>query len=259
MPVYKCVTVEESEHISTITIANGQKNNKLDIPCMDELSLALQKADGNSECRVVILTAQGEYFCSGGELGDFRLKSPLAIREFGESFIALHTTIIKLKKPVIAAVQGHALGGGFNLVEACDLAVASDEATFGVPEMHAGLAPMMALAGLARVLTRKGVMELALFGDPISADRAKEIGLINWVGKKEEVMRQAIGLSKRLTTASPAAVATCKRLYYEADALNYQRQMECGLSMLVSLLKSEDAAEALQAKEENRDPVWRGK
>jgi enoyl-CoA hydratase/carnithine racemase len=256
---YQYITCEQEDSIWTVTINRPAVTNKLSTAAFNELSDALAKADAAADCRVVILTAVGEYFCNGGELGDFRAQSPMDIRLFGESFIRFHMAIVKATKPVIAAVQGHAHGGGANLVEACDLAVASSSATFAVPEMGFGLAPMMALAGLTRVLPRKGVMELSLLAEPISAARAVEIGLINWVCQPEEVMAKARQIAQRLSKASPVAVATCKRLYYEADALSYQRQLECGLSMLVSLLKSNDAAEALTARENGRPPVWQGK
>jgi enoyl-CoA hydratase/carnithine racemase len=256
---YSSILVAAEGSVRVLTINRPAQTNKLSNQCLDELVHALEAAEAAPDCRVVVLTAAGEYFCNGGELGDFRTQSPMEIRAFGDRFVKFHTTIVRLAKPVIAAVQGHAHGGGSNLVEACDLAVASSEATFAVPEMNFGLAPMMALAGLTRVLSRKGVMEWALLGEAIPASKAAEIGLVNWVCKPEEVMAKAMAVANRLSRSSPTAIAACKRLYYEADALSYQRQLECGLSMLVTLLKSEDAAEAVTAREQNRAPEWTAK
>jgi enoyl-CoA hydratase/carnithine racemase len=254
---YSSIMVATEGSVRILTINRPAQTNKLSNQCLDELVHALAAAEAAPDCRVVVLTAVGEYFCNGGELGDCRTQSPMEIRAFGDRFVRFHTAIVRLPKPVIAAVQGHAHGGGSNLVEACDLAVASSAATFAVPEMKFGLAPMMALTGLTRVMSRKGVMEWSLFGEAIPAARAVEIGLINWVCEPGDVMAKAMAVAKRLSLASPTAIATCKRLYYEADALNYQRQLECGLSMLVTLLKSEDAAEAVTAREQNRAPVWK--
>jgi enoyl-CoA hydratase/carnithine racemase len=253
------ITKDLSSGICILTINCPEQTNKLTVPVMQELTAALMEADADPECKVVILTGVGEYFCNGGNLGDYRAQSPFEIRRFGDAFITLHMTVVKLTKPVIAAVQGDAHGGGLNLVEACDLAVASADAGFSVPEMRFGIAPMMALTGLGRVLGRKGVMELALFAETISAQRAFEIGFLNWICAKEDVLQEARAIAGRLVNMSPVAVASCKRLYYEADALNYQKQLESGLNMLVTLLKSDDAAEAMSARTENRAPVWSGK
>jgi len=255
----RSVIRETQNGISILTLNCPEQSNKLNIPVMRELTDALLAADHDLACRVVVLTGKGEYFCGGGDLGDYRTQSSVAIRQFGEAFIELHMTIVKLSKPVIAAVQGHALGGGLNLVETCDLAVAAEDAEFGLPEMRFGIAPMMALTGLNRVASRKGVMEMALLAETVSAQKARSMGLINWVCAKDSVLTSAVTIAQKLTTGNPVAIALCKRLYYEADALNYQKQLENGLHMLVALLKSDDAAEAMAARQENRLPVWSAK
>ncbi|MGE5607519.1 MAG: enoyl-CoA hydratase/isomerase family protein [Bacteroidota bacterium] len=251
------IEVIESTHF--LTINRPESDNKLNIPFMTELVRVLKAAETDQSCRVVVLTASGKYFCNGGELGDFRIKSPLQIREFGEAFIDLHTAIHTLSKPVIAAIQGHVMGGGFSLVEACDLAVASEDALFGVPEIRSGLAPMMALTGVSRVFSRKKLMEMALLGEVISAAEAKQIGLVNRVCPKERVIDEALKIAGQLKMNNPTAIALCKKLYRDLDCLPYERQLEAGLSMLVVLLKSEDAAEALTANEEHRLPDWKGR
>jgi enoyl-CoA hydratase/carnithine racemase len=250
---------EAHEGICVLTFNCPEQTNKLSIPLMQELTVALLAADADPAIQVVILTGTGEYFCNGGSLGDYRVQSPVEIRRFGDAFITLHMTIVKLTKPVIAAVQGHAHGGGLNLVEVCDLAIASSDAEFSVPEMRLGIAPMMALTGLSRVLSRKGVMQLALFAEIFSAAQALEFGFINWICTKENLQSEAKKIAGRLVRMNPVAISSCKRLYYEADTQQYHRQLENGLNMLVSLLKSDDAAEAMTARQENRTPKWSGK
>lgn len=237
------ICCEQQGKIRLLTINRPEQTNKLNVQAMDELVLALKQAERAEDCRVVILTGQGEFFCNGGELGDYRRQSSMEIRDYGESFIDLHTTITGLSKPVIAVVQGHALGGGFNLVEACDLAIASEEAEFGVPEINSGLAPMMALAGVSRILGRKGVMELSLLGGSITAKEAQEIGLVNWVCRREEVVERAKEVAERLANFNATAINLCKKLYQGIGAAEYRRQMEHGLDMLVTLLKSKDAGQ----------------
>ena len=164
--------------------------------------------------------------------------------------------VCHLEKAVIAAVHGDTLGGGVNLLEVCDLAVAADDATFTMPEMSVGIAPMMALAGLSRVRSRKNAMEMSLLGKPISAAKALEIGLVNWVCPRGEVLGKAVALAEEIAGRNPVAVAMLKKLYGQIAAPDYEKQLENGLSMLVALLKSSDAAEAVCAREENRAPVW---
>ena len=255
---HQYVLREVRDNITIITINRPEIDNKLNIDCMDQIVSHLHDAQEDSRCKVVILTANGNTFCTGGELGDFRTKSPMEIRAFGDSFIKLHTTMVKLSKPVIAAVMGDALGGGFNLLEACDLAVVSKDAMFGVPEIKSGLAPMMALTGVSRVSSRKELMALSLFGDSIDAQRAKEIGLVNLIVEKDHVLDQAIEWAQKLAVSNPVSIELCKKLYAQLDGLCYASQLEKGLDILVALLKSDDAKEVLDAKEENRNPIWSG-
>lgn len=249
---------EMEDRVAILALNRPEVGNKLNVEMMGALTQALKECEADPGCGAVILSALGEVFCGGGELGDYRQKGAIEIRRFGESFIMLHTAITRLAKPVIAAVQGDALGGGLSLVEACDLAVAAEEASFGVPEIRTGLAPMMALTGVRRVLARKGCLEMALLGEPIAAARAREIGLVNWVCPRAEVLDRAVEIAGRLAAANPTAVALCKKLYIQGDALAYERQLEAGLDTLVTLLKSADAAEALAAREDGRPPAWRG-
>lgn len=256
---YKNMLQQVRGKVHILTINRPAQTNKLIIPLMEELIQALHEAENDSNCGAVVLTANGDYFCNGGDSGDCRVLSPMEIRKFGEVFIEFHTTLSKLSRPVVAAVQGDALGGGFSLVEACDLAVASEEAIFGVPEMKSGSAPMMALAGVSRVVTKKWAMELSLTGEAISAQRAKEIGLVNWLAPKTKVLEEAISVAEKLANRNPTAMELCKKLYRAIDNQPYQKQLESGLDFLVSLLKSEDAAESVNARIEKRDPVWKRK
>lgn len=226
---------------------------------MQEIIGALEFADNDPDCRTVILTGTGEYFCNGGDLGDYRLKTSMEVRKFGKCLEQLHTTIVNLSNPVIASVQGHAAGGGMSLIEACDLAVASESATFGIPETRSGLAPMVALVGACGLLGRKGVMEMALLGECIPADTAMKIGLVNQICTKEKVMDTALEIAGRLSKNNPSAVALCKRLYQGIDSVSYEKKLRYAVEMLVSLLKSGDAEEALTSADENREPIWKFK
>ena len=250
---------EIRDRVWVLTLNRPGAANRLNNELLETLAGHLDQAAADPACATVVLTAAGDVFCGGGELGDYRGQSAMEIRRFGESFIKLHAAIVRSAKPVVAAVQGDALGGGLSLVEACDLAVASEEASFGVPEIKAGLAPMMALTGARRIRSRKGCLEMALLGESVSAARAQEIGLVNWVCPRSKVLDMAFTIAGRLAVSNPTAMALCKKLYAQGDALPYEHQLEAGLDTLVALLKSEDAAEALTAGAEGRAPVWKAR
>lgn len=229
--------------------------NKLSIECMQEIQQALADASA-AKCNGIILLGQQDMFCSGGELGDFRKKSSTEIMAFGNAFIALHLAICNCPIPVIAAVEGDALGGGFSLVEACDFAVGAKTAEFAIPEILNGLAPAMGLSGIFSNLTKKQVMELGLWGTSLSADRAVELGLLNFAVSRDEVLPKAVWIARQFENASPTAVRLFKELYVDMGLHAYDARLKMGRSMMLELFKSIDGAEVLNSKEEGRAPVW---
>lgn len=254
-----CVLCEDRAHVRILAINRSEQQNKLNIACMDTLRGLLQEAETDESCRVVVLTAVGDYFCNGGDLGDYRLQSSVDIRRFGQAFIRLHSLISGLEKPVLAAVQGDVFGGGMSLLEACDLAVAAEDARFGTPEISAGIAPMMALAGVVRVANRKRTMQMALLGETMDANEALAMGWVNWICPREELMQTVFQIADKIAERNPVAVSHCKKLYSQVGAARYESQLEAGLGMLVSLLKSDDAAEALRARQEQALPRWKNR
>ena len=251
------ITVEIVGSVWVIKINLPKTGNKLTIACMEELATAFREADVSPDCKAIVLGAWGDDFCTGGALGDFRKKSSMEIRRFSTAFIALHSTIQSISKPVIAAICGAVEGGGFTLVEVCDLAVAAEDAHFAIPEILDGLAPMMSLTGAERMLPRKKVMELALLGRSLSALEAKNLGLVNSICEKDEVLGKAIAIAKELSNKNPTSIYLCKALYHDLISDTYISNLEKAALMLVTLLKSEDAQEVLDARDDGRLPVWK--
>ncbi len=254
---YRYILTSAENGIGTITINRPEITNKLNIECMNEICSAIEQMENNPATQVIVLAAIGDYFCNGGELGDFRIKSPDEIRAFGDAFVKLHTRIQSSSRIVIAKVQGKVLGGGFSLLEACDLAVASDDAVFGVPEMSGGLAPMMCMVGLNRAVSHKRLKEMSFTAEPVDAQTALNLGIINRVCPKEELEKTVVTFAKRFTNLNPTAVAYTKLMYTSIDGLDYRKQMERGQDLLVGLLKSPNLKEVLDAKDENRAPCWK--
>lgn len=251
--------LEREDGLCLVRIHRPHIANKLSVECMEELVRVLDELARDDSCHSVVLAGQKEVFCSGGELGDFRAKSVLEIKAFGKAFIALHLSITRFPKPVIAAVEGDALGGGLSLVEACDLAVGAEEASFAIPEILDGLAPAMGLSGLFANLGKKQIMALGLLGAKLTAAKALELGLLNFVVPRERVVGRAKELAGFFNSASPTAVRLFKELYADMGMRDYDSRLNMGQAMMIALFKSKDGMEVLTSKEENRPPVWTGK
>lgn len=239
-----------------VQINRPEIDNKLSITCMQELKQELEAAAGDPTCRAVVLSGTSEWFCSGGELGDFRKKTILEIKAFGNAFISLHLAMQNCSRPIIAAVEGDAFGGGCSLVEACDLAVAADTARFAVPEMLDGLAPAMGFSGLYATLPKKEAMALGLLGEKLTAARAKELSLVNRVVPKEQVLTAAGEMAAVFADLTPTGIRLFKEMYADMGQRSYENRLKLGQSMMITLFKSKDGQEVLNSKDENRPPVW---
>lgn len=259
MEKYTQIRVEDLQGVRHIRIERPQVNNKLSVQCMNEMERAIREAQSMEDNRAIVLSGGEEWFCAGGELGDFRKKSILEIKEFGTAFINLHLAMRTSPRPIIAAVEGKAFGGGCSLVDACDLAVAGEGAEFAVPEILDGLAPAMGFSGLFAALTKKRAMALGLLGEKLSARQAMELGLINTVAGQGKAVEVAQETAQRIAGYNPTAVKMFKELYCDMEARAYENRLRTGQAMMIALFKSEDGMESLTCKEEGRPPVWSGK
>lgn len=254
----KALDVKNENGIKYIQIDRPQANNKLSIECMRQIVEELDNAAADKRCHSVILHGCPDVFCSGGELGDYRKKSILEIKEFGNAFIALHLAMANCPKPIIAAVEGDAFGGGFSLVEACDLAVASETAMFAVPEITGGLAPAMGFAGIYANVPKKEAMALGLLGEKLSAEKACLLGMVNRVVPKGRALKEAEEIAVFFADANPTACRMFKELYADMGMRDYENRLRMGQAMMIALFKSNDGMEALSSQVEKREPVWRG-
>ncbi len=252
------IRIDRSQkRVARLRLRPDDPGHRLSVPSMREAAAAVRGFGAEADCRAVVLEAEGEYFCAGGELGDFRKKTVEDILAFGDAFIDLHTAIVETPVPVVAKVQGHAFGGGANLVEACDLAFAAEGARFAVPEITGGLAPMLAMSGLFRDLSRKQAMAMALLGEPLSAAEAERLGLVNKVFPAAGLEPGVDAAVEQLIANSPSAINLSKRLYLAIDPVDYRKRLLAGQALLVALLKSDSAREALDAADAKRSPKWK--
>lgn len=243
--------------VATITLDRPQERNAINLEVCDEIYTAMQQAESDSGVRVTILTGNGPVFCAGADLKAFAAGQGPAIADhpggFG-GFVRIART-----KPVIAAVNGHALAGGLEMVLAADLAVASTEALFGVPEVTVGL--IAGGGGAIRLpvdLPSKVGLRMLLTGKPISATDALMHGLVNELQPPDEVLPAAVKLADEICAAAPDAVAATLRLARAATSLRDEANAWCiSDDTLEVTFASPNAIEGITAFTNKRRPRWR--
>jgi enoyl-CoA hydratase/carnithine racemase len=225
-----------------------------------ELSLTMAEAldaiEDDPTARAVVVTGTGDVFCAGADLKVVSQGRGAEIGAAKGGFAGLVTR--DFPKPVIAAVQGPALAGGFEIVLSCDLVVAADVASFGIPEVKRGL--MAAAGGLLRLPKRVPLalaLELAMTGDPISAARAFELGLVNRLVTKDRVLDEAMALAERIGENSPIAVRMSRALVKEAADMSEAEGWKRNNEYTLAVFTSGDAIEGSTAFAEKRRPNWK--
>lgn len=259
------VLVERRALVTIITLNRPETGNAVNAALWSEVGAALAEAERDDEVRAVIVTGAGErIFCAGADLKALARGekiNPVAPEDLAWGFagIANHP----ISKPLIAAVNGSALGGGTEIALACDLVIAVDSAMFGLPEVKRGL---VAAAGgafrLCRQLPPKIAMEMLLTGDPISAARALELGLINAVVPRVGLIDAALALAGRITGNAPLAIQATKRIakgLIDGTVASEAASWTQTRTEIRALLKSEDLREGATAFAEKRAPVWTGR
>ena len=256
------VLYEVAGSVARITINRPEARNALWPAVMEGLLRAFERAAADPEVRAVVLTGAGDRaFCAGGDLGGpgFAHKSALERHHDRRTFADLFRAMNRLGKPLVARVRGHCLAGGFGLALGCDLVVASEDASFGTPEVKRGLVPMMIMATIFRNVGRKKGMELLLTGERISAAEAERLGLVNYVVPADQLDAKVDELLGKLLALSPAVLRLGRDAFYAMQDMEFDRALDYLQAMLTVNLASEDAAEGVRAFLEKREPVWKGR
>ena len=250
------VLTERRDNVLLITLNRPGQRNAVNGALADGVAAALDTLDGDDGLAIAVLTGAGKGFCSGMDLGAFAAGERPWHAERGFAGIVQQPP----RKPIIAAVEGFAVAGGLEVALACDLIVAAAGAKLGIPEVKRSLvAAGGALLRLPRRLPSGVAMELALTGDPISAERAFELGLVNRVAEPGTAVDVALELAGGIARNGPLAVAATKTILTQqwdwAEADFWHRQGEISGPVLIS----EDAREGAVSFKEKRDPVWKGR
>ncbi len=250
------VLTERRGRVRLITINRPDQRNAVNAAVAAGIAAALDELDADPELSVGVITGAGKGFCAGMDLKAFVAGERPFIE--GRGFAGI--TQRSADKPLIAAIEGFAVAGGLEVALACDLIVASRGARLGIPEVKRGLvAAGGGLLRLPRTLPRNVAMELALTGDPIEADRAYELGLVNRLAEPGEALAAALDLAETIAANGPLALAATKQILVQSadwpDSEFFERQAP----FRDSAFNSEDAREGATAFAERRDPVWKGR
>jgi enoyl-CoA hydratase len=249
------VLAEAGDGVGVITINRPEARNAVNGAVARGIAAAVDEFDGRPEIRVLVLTGAGGYFSAGMDLKAFLAGDAPLVEGRGFGGIAERSPV----KPVIAAVEGYALAGGFELALACDLIVASEAATFGLPEVRRGL--VAGAGGLLRLPARIPyhlAMEIALTGEHFPAARLHEAGLVNRLVPAGQALTEATELAARVALGAPLALAATKRVISRAADWDSGEAFARQGEIINPVFTSADAMEGAIAFAEKRAPVWRG-
>jgi len=221
--------VENRGAVRILTLNRPEKRNALDTDLTRALLDAIRAADADESVGALVLTGAGPGFCAGADLAEFKgLKDPQAAATRAELTMQLHLSFSKVSRPVVSAINGAAMGGGAGLAIAADLAVMAEDAKLGYPETKHGIVAAIVLGNLVRQVGRKAAFELVAFGEPIDAQRALLLGLVNKVAPHSEVVKEAVRMGEKLAAVSRPAMAETKRLFHEVADLPLDKALEKG-------------------------------
>ena len=251
--------------ISVLTLNRPAARNSLSEELIGDLHAALDAIAGDSDVRAVVISANGTVFSSGHDLK--QLTAHRADDDRGRAYFAhmmsicsaMMQAIVRLPKPVIAAVQGVATAAGCQLVASCDLAVASEHATFATPGVDIGLFCSTPMVALSRNVPRKQAMEMLLTGEPIDAARAREIGLINCVVVAGTERDAAIALAQQVARKSAHTIKFGKDAFYRQAEMTLTDAYRFASDVMTQNMMAADAQEGIGAFIEKRVPTWQDK
>jgi methylglutaconyl-CoA hydratase len=256
---FQTIRMELEGKVARITFARPEVHNAFNADMIAELAGAFDQLKAEPDVRVVVLTGEGESFCAGADINWMREIIDYSYEQnLSESLLlaeALHK-LYTLPKPTVAMVNGTAIGGGNGFLSACDIAVAAEEARFGLSEVKIGLVPAAISPFVIRKIGESKAREYFLTGKRIPAVKAQEIGLVNQVVPREKLDGAVGELVDLLLTSGPEALANCKELIFQVPRLSLEEVKEYTARMIANLRISEEGQEGMASFLEKRKPKW---
>jgi len=251
----------DASGVATVAMDQPDSRNAMSDVLLDDLLAAFMQARDDDAVRCVVLAStHPTTFSAGGNLGGFAADVPLVHKHANTAkFPRLFTLIGELGKPVICAANGHCLAGALGLALACDLVVASDQATFGTPEINVGVFPFMIAALIYRNVPRKKTTELLLLGDRIDAAEAERLGIVNRVVPAAEFDAFVQDWATRLAAKSPLLMQLGKDALWRQQDMPIEDAWDYLRSQLTIAFSTDDIQEGVSAFFEKRDPTWTGR
>jgi len=256
---YKNILFEIKNHIAVVTINRPDKLNALNGQTIDELEDVFHSIKNDPDVFVVVLTGSGEKaFVAGADISELNKLDVLSGKEFSEKGNRVFRMIETLDKPVIAAVNGFALGGGCELALACHMRTASENAKFGQPEVNLGIIPGYGgTQRLARVINSARALEMILTGDMVSAEEAYRIGLVNKIIAQAELLNRTLEIAEKITAKGQQAVRLALKAVKATDNISLAEGLSFETSLFALVCGTEDSKEGTAAFLEKRKPQFK--
>lgn len=253
---FHTMTFEKSGGIGTLTLNRPQRLNALSLESYQELEQALSHAESDPEVKVVVLTGAGRAFCTGDDMDIYQGASVAEARQLMKRIMVPYFQLERLDKPTISAVNGYALGSGCELALACDVIIASEDASFGLPEAKVGLSSGYALLRLPQVIGYKRARRMFLTGESITAKKAEEIGMVYKVVPRSELQLAVEDEARKLMAVAPLSSTLIKGFLSRNAGSD---EVEFISQMLAIQMSSQDSVEGYRAFVEKRAPHFQGK
>ena len=260
-PRFETILYEKVEEgIVVITLNRPEAMNAINRTLRRELAEAIQAYDRDDSLRVAILTGAGRAFCAGRDLKERAEDLAKGVQPKGSDSVGEDTVYMwpRTWKPLIAAINGYALAGGWAIAQMCDLRIAAEDARLGITESKWSLLPPFATI-LPKLIPMANVLELVFTAEPITAQRAYEIGFVNKVVPRERLMEEALALARKLVENAPLSLRYFKELAYKGLDMTEPGIASLTLHIYDKLLLSEDSKEGPRAFAEKRKPQWKGR
>ncbi len=260
MNQYGTIRVKKRNGLGYLILNRPDVLNAFNQQMIDEIREALRDIDQDPKIRVLIITGEGHAFQAGADIAELMAMRPMEILRLNEGIVRINDTLEKLRQPVIAAINGAAMGGGLELAISCTLRVMSESAKLGLPEVKLGIIPGTGgTQRLPRLIGKGRAAELILTGDPLDAQEAYQIGLVNEVVPVDQVMKATKALAERIMANAPIAVEMAKDALEIRKDLPLEQAVQYSQKNCVTCFSTEDMKEGASAFLEKRKPNFTGR